>query len=260
MPKNPDKDNLLSIIRLKYKKGDLIVKEGDYGLSIYKIVQGKLKVFTETEDMEIPIAELGPGSVIGEMIFLNKKVERRSASARAMEDSLLEVWHPRLLEMEYKQMPPIIRYITDQALDRLQRTNKLVAKLTDEKKARIEENLKSKDPLAAKRRYYRKLVNIPCDCRSVRSTAQKKLSGDIKDLSLGGAGLEVKLRQSDVFPFRPGDEFKMNTTLPNGKKIEFIAKIASIKEGGSENSLFLGVSLTNISEHSAKNLGFYLMK
>jgi hypothetical protein len=172
---------------------------------------------------------------------------------------VLEVWHPKLLEIEYKQMPPIIKYITDQALNRLQRTNKLVAKLSEEKHKELEEK-KSDDPMAAKRRYYRKVVNIHCDCRALRPTTQKNLSGNIKDISLGGAGLEVKISQSDVFPFRPGDEFKMNTTLPNGKKIEFISKLASIKEGASENTLFLGVSFTNISEHSAKNLGFYLMK
>jgi hypothetical protein len=32
--------------------------------------------------------------------------ERRSSSARALEDTLVEVWHPRLLKMEYEQDAP----------------------------------------------------------------------------------------------------------------------------------------------------------
>jgi CRP-like cAMP-binding protein len=258
MPKKPDEVDVFTPIRLRYKKGDIVLKEGDYGLSIYKIIRGKLSIFTETEDMEIPLATLGPGSVIGEMIFLNKSIERRSASARATEDSLLEVWHPRLLEMEYKEMPPVIRYLADQALNRLLRMNKLVVKLTDQRNKKIEQQ-KTKDPWAAQRRYYRKLVSIPFGCRPVGSTTQNGLKGYIKDISLGGAGLEVKPIISRVFPFKPGDEFVINTTLPNGKKIDFKAKIVSIKEGASEDSLFLGVSFTNLSEDSSKNLGFFLM-
>jgi len=258
MQKTPEKDDILSITRLRYKKGDLVLKEGDYGLSIYKIIQGKIRIFTEIEDMEIPLATLGPGAVIGEMIFLNKAIERRSASARVIEDSLLEIWHPRLLEIEYKEMPPVIKYLADQALNRLLKMNKLVVNLTDQKNKRLE-NQKNKDPWAAQRRYYRKLVNMHFDCRPIGVNNQNKLTGDIKDISLGGAGLEIKPIISNVFPYKPGDEFAINTKLPNGKKVDFNAKIVSIKEGVSDDSLFLGVSFTNLSENSSKNLGFFLM-
>lgn len=257
MPKNPVKDNLLSVFKLRYKKGDLIIREGDYGLSIYKIVEGEVKIFTETEDLEIPLATLGPGSVIGEMIFLNRKIERRSASARAIKDSILEVWHPKLLRMEYEQMPPIIKYLSDQALNRLIRMNKLVVKLTDDKNKRAK-NQEIKDPWAAKRRYYRKLVKIDFNCRTIRPTA-KNISGKIKDISLGGAGLEVQPNSGQVFSYKPGDKLIINTTLPNGKQIDFTAEIVSIKMGESEGSIVIGVSFTDLSGSSAKDLGFFLM-
>ena len=257
MPKNPDNDNITSIARLWYKKGDLIIKEGDFGLSIYKVLEGQVMIFTETEDLEIPLSIIGPGEVIGEMIFLNKKIERRSASARAIKDTLLEVWHPKLLEMEYEQMPPIIKYMVDQTLDRLVRMNKRVVKFTDKKKKRIKDQ-EWKDPWAAKRRYYRKLVNIPFYFHPAHSTTKEKTSGEIKDISLGGAGLEVNPR-SKTFPYRPNDEFVISTTLTNGKNVELQAKIVSIKPGGSKDSVFLGVSFTNLSEQAAKNLGFFLM-
>ncbi len=42
-------ENIFPSVHLKYKKGDLIVKEGDYGVSIYKIISGTVKVFTESQ-------------------------------------------------------------------------------------------------------------------------------------------------------------------------------------------------------------------
>ena len=90
------------IVNLKYKKGELVIKEGDYGISVYKIVKGAVQTFTHSGDKEVPLALLAPGEVIGEMAFLSKHAEPRSASARAIQDSELEVWHSDLLSKEYK--------------------------------------------------------------------------------------------------------------------------------------------------------------
>ncbi len=82
---------------LRYKKGEQIIKQGDYGISIYIILNGNVEVSRESEGGDVVLATLGPGDIIGEMIFLNKGVEVRSASARALQDSELEVWHPKNL-------------------------------------------------------------------------------------------------------------------------------------------------------------------
>ena len=124
-----DKRNGPRSIRLKYKKGDLIIKEGDYGISIYKIIQGKVEIFNESDEEEISLATLGSGEVVGEMTFLSRVTERRSASVRALEDTELEVWDPARISKEYEQMPPIIRHIADQALKRLIRMNRLIIKM-----------------------------------------------------------------------------------------------------------------------------------
>lgn len=255
----PGKDNTVPVFSLRYRKGDLIVKEGDFGLSIYKVIEGQVEIFSEVEDVEIPLSTIGPGSVIGEMIFLTgKKIERRSASARAVTDVELEVWHPKLLEREYEQMPPIIKHLADQALNRLVRINNFFIKLADE---RNEEYKKQKinDPWVAKRRYYRKQVDIDFKCRPVSPDSDRGLSGKIKDISLGGAGLEVKHLSNQVFSHKPDDEFIFDTTLPSGKKIDFTGKIISIKSGNDKDALFIGVAFTDLSHHSAKNLGFFLM-
>ena len=73
--------------RLRYKKGEQICKQNDFGVSIYKILSGRVLIFRECEGLEVPIAELGKGDIIGEMVFFLKATEVRSASARAARPS-----------------------------------------------------------------------------------------------------------------------------------------------------------------------------
>ena len=54
------------IVNLSYKKGDLIIKEGDYGVSIYNILKGKVSVYREAEGEEILLGTLGVGDIFGE--------------------------------------------------------------------------------------------------------------------------------------------------------------------------------------------------
>ena len=148
---------------LKYLKGEQIIKQGDYGISIYKILSGKVQIFRKSEGVEVPLAALGPGAIIGEMAFLSKDAEVRSASAGALEDTELEVWHPRELAKKYEQTSPVIRAIIGQALDRLRRIDrfmdKLAVTLTNETS---EKSLQDSGAWKSKRKFYRKKVYIPC--------------------------------------------------------------------------------------------------
>ena len=114
---------------LRYKKGEQIIKQGDYGISIYIILNGNVEVSRESEGGDVVLATLGPGDIIGEMIFLNKGVEVRSASARALQDSELEVWHPDDLGKKYEEIAPVLKAMINQVLKRLLRMNKLRDKL-----------------------------------------------------------------------------------------------------------------------------------
>jgi signal-transduction protein with cAMP-binding, CBS, and nucleotidyltransferase domain len=249
-------------VRLKFRKGDLIIKESDYGISIYKIISGKVQVFTESQGVETSLATLGSGEILGELVFLAGSGEPRSASVRAVEDSVLEVWHPRILLKEYEQMPAILRFIADQTLRRLLRMNKLVTQLTAKKikgKGKAKAKEVPKDSWAAKRSYYRKQVNSPCSLRHVRRPAKGKLDGVIKDISMGGVGVVISLTQLKEFPYKKGDEFTVNTTLSSGRDIDFLARIVNVTEGKEPESLFLGMAFTDLSHHTRKELGFFLM-
>ncbi|MBW1721869.1 MAG: cyclic nucleotide-binding domain-containing protein [Deltaproteobacteria bacterium] len=244
--------------RLRYKKGDLIVKEGDYGISMYKVLSGKVQVLVELEDTEIPLTTISEGDVIGEMVFLSRSVERRTATARALEETVLEVWHPNLIAREYEEMPPVLKLIADQTLSRLKRMNRLVPHLIS-KRRKEKASPGQKDPWASQRRFYRKKVDLRAHLRAVEALEGGRMEGTIKDISLGGAGIEIRPRNVRRFPYKEGHSFEIETILPNGKPLHFSARIVSVKPGHVPGTLFLGMSITDIDDQSGKDLGFFLM-
>ena len=251
-------ENVFPVITLKYRKGDLIIKKGDYGISIYKIIKGKVSILKESEDTEVALTTLGPGEIFGETAFLNKAGEIRSASVRAIENAVLEIWHPSMLSKEYKEMPPMLKYVADQISARLLRMNKLIDHLTTQELKRRKPT-KRHSPWAAQRRYYRKEVDLDCDYRPVGVSPKVSLSGRITDMSLSGLRMEIMAKNTTSFSHMDGDSFVVNTVLPNGKSVELEAKIVRFTKSEVPGKMLLGMSVTELSAGAKKLLGFFLM-
>ncbi len=241
------------IVRLSYKKGDLIIKEGDYGVSIYKILDGKVGVYREAENGEIPLATLVKGDIFGERTFLNRSSETRSASVRALEDTQVEVWHTARLAGEYDEMPPIIKYITDQVMSRSIRMNNLIVQLASKQQKEKE------DPSASKRRFYRKKVDLFCHYRPVAASPKFNLDGKIKDISLNGLAIRVARRNTADVVHATGDIFVVNAVLPNKKNIELEAEVVAVQKAERPHELEMSMTITEIATGSKKSLGFFLM-
>ena len=260
IPKSENDGKKAQMVCLKYNKGDLIIKEGDYGISIYKIIKGKVGVFKESNDKEIGLATLGPGEVIGEMVFLNKgNTSTRSGSARALEDSELEVWHPSVLLKEYEETPFILKYITNEALRNLRWMNKLVGKLTAQKQEHKKEE-PSVEPKNSQRQFYRKQMNLPCIYRPVPSPQYVHFDGRIIDISRGGLCLEVSLENALNFPHEPQNQFVLHAVLPNDKKLELPSKIVSVNRDPDTGKLIIGMEFTDLPSEYSKTLGFFMMR
>ena len=246
------------IVRLSYRKGDLIIKEGDYGVSIYKIMDGKVGVYKEAEGREILLSTLGPGDLFGERTFLGRAAEIRSASVRALEHTTVEVWHTARLSSEYKEMPPIIKYIIDQVLVRSNRMNTLIVQLvTKEQKEKAAR--KRSDPLASERKFYRKKVDLPCRYRPLGASNKFSLGGRIKDISLGGLAMAVMLGDTAGVSHAKGGIFVVNVVLPNRQNLELEAEVMAVQRSEMPEGLVLSMSITEISAGSRKSLGFFLM-
>ena len=246
-----------AVSRLKYKRGDLIIKEGDYGISIYQIIRGRVGLFTESEGTETHLATLGPGEIIGEMTFFSGSSNPRTASARALEDCELEALHPARLSKEYAEMPRMLKYIIDQEFKRIVRMNRVITEL-DIKKTR-KRQLEQKNPWALYRKFYRKEVDFDCVYRPLNTPQRVVLEGRIKDISKGGLRLDISAENMSHFSHQLGDIFFISAFLPTGEHLGVTAELASLVKSRTEEPLSLGMTFVRITEQTNKTLGFFLM-
>lgn len=54
-------------VRRSYRKGTLLIQEGDHGDTIYVVLAGQLRVFTSKAEREFTLGTYGPGEYVGEM-------------------------------------------------------------------------------------------------------------------------------------------------------------------------------------------------
>jgi CRP-like cAMP-binding protein len=243
---------------LKYRKGEQIIKQGDYGISIYMVLRGGVEVFRESGGQEMSLAFLGPGDTIGEMTFLNKKVEVRSASARATEDSELEVWHPSVLANKYEEVPPVLKIMIDQALSRLARMNNLLERL-DLSLLEARETVKHEAPKKESRGFYRKEVELECTYAPANPAkdSRENLRGFIKNISMTGLRMEIASKNSALTSYNVGDYFRVQTVLPNQQPLTVTGKIVSVNK--EKGKICLGMSFLDLPEHFRKTLWFFML-
>lgn len=74
--------------RQTVRAGHLLFEQGDCGSRAYFVEKGRVEVFKKDKHgNHVTIAEIGPGSIVGEMALVNNNF--RTASVRALEDSVL---------------------------------------------------------------------------------------------------------------------------------------------------------------------------
>jgi len=257
---NKTKGKIPPVVTLNYSKGDLIIKAGDYGISIYEVINGKVGIFIESGGTETRVAVLGPGMIVGEMAFIAGNTSTRSASARALEDCCLEAWHPAMLLNDYKQMPDVLMRIAGQALKFIARMNKMVVELSLKQEELMDgQTHGGYDPQEDKRKFYRKSVSLECVFRPVNSPKDLKLPGRIRDISKGGLSMTVKT--SGLINYTPdfGDELFISTYLIPDQKVNMTAKILWLKKDKTNGTISLGTVFTHMDPDDRKRLGFFLM-
>ena len=111
-----------------FSTGEMIIREGDPGRSVYVILDGQVKVFTrDNGNNELELATLGVGQFFGEMSLVSGKP--RSSSVAALELSVV-------VELSYDSMAKVIEQ--NQAVKEvLEEYHKIRKKDTLEKLAEI---------------------------------------------------------------------------------------------------------------------------
>jgi len=242
------------IVRLFYAKGEQIIKQGDYGSSIYKVLNGRVRIFKCFGRDRTTLAILDRGDIFGEMTFFNLGLEPRSASAIAMDEVVLEVWHPERLTDEYNNMQPILRYIIQQSMKRLVRMNKIVNELSSKKELPTE-----LDPRVTQRQYFRKKWDQAFTYCQLSPPPNFNLTGMIRDVSLNGVGAEVPYENTKKLRHEPGDELALKIQFTSGRTVSLDSRIKSVRRSITLGYLFLGLEFKNMSKEAIREISMFMM-
>ena len=110
-----------------FDEGELIIRQGDPGGSIYAVLDGKVRVFTRDDgDDELELATLGPSEFFGEMSLLSG--ELRSKSVAALETTVLAELSLSIMRKLMREHPDVANKLIDHHNRRLQHQEKTLAK------------------------------------------------------------------------------------------------------------------------------------
>jgi hypothetical protein len=92
-------DEMVAVIAglhlLTFKRGDVIIRQGEPGTSLYMLTSGKVRAFVKKDGKNVPVADLSEGAFFGEGSILTGKP--RSATVAALTScELLELDRPTL--------------------------------------------------------------------------------------------------------------------------------------------------------------------
>lgn len=144
-------DDFIAVVEkiepITFSAGEVIIKEGDEGDSIYIIVSGKVSIFRNTEfGEEIHITDLTDGAFFGEFGFFLKS--KRFATIKAtVETTLLELTK-RDMDNVTKENPKVrevlIKFYKNRVLDTILATSPLFSCLPSESRGAIAQLFKLK--------------------------------------------------------------------------------------------------------------------
>jgi len=103
--------------QVRFKAGDVIIRENDEGEAAYIIERGRVKVTREIDGREIRLAELGPGEPFGEMSMIDEKP--RSATVTALEDVVAREVHRETFFRSLQSDPDVAIHLLRALFERL---------------------------------------------------------------------------------------------------------------------------------------------
>ncbi len=115
-------NSLLEKYGKRFSKGTLIFRQGDLSREIFILQQGKIKLTRNLRNRSRTLSILSsPGDFFGEMSFINNKP--RTATATAIDDSMLIVLEPEIFEKMLFQNPEISFRFIKKLAQRLDETD-----------------------------------------------------------------------------------------------------------------------------------------
>lgn len=239
--------------KLKFAAGDLIIKEGDYGVSVYRILKGKVKVYKELSSGPMILAELQEGEIFGDMAFIDGGTSPRATSVRASTPVEVEVWHPVSLGEDYKKTSPIIKLIANQLVKKLGRINAVYDRLALDKAA------KARAPAAgAPRKEYRKKFYHGCTYRPADRTTSQTLKGTIIELGKETMTMEVPEGNTRYFEHVPGSSFDIYFKLPDAGSIMVKGRLEAASQSKRAGFYIYDIKFEDVDDYMKRKLTLFV--
>jgi len=102
-----------------YEAGDVIFQEGSHGTAVYVLSSGKVEISKIVHGKKTVLEILGPGDIFGEMSFIDPAP--RSATAIAVEDTVLALVDKDFLDREFNQISSDFREVLCALVRRLRK-------------------------------------------------------------------------------------------------------------------------------------------
>lgn len=97
------------IQRRVFDPGEVIFFEGELGMQVYIVEDGKVEIYKNRDGAEMSVAMIGPGGLFGEMSLIDG--EPRMASARVVEQSVIVSVNKKAFMEKIDKADPFIRKV-----------------------------------------------------------------------------------------------------------------------------------------------------
>ena len=165
----------------RYKAGEVIIRENDFGETAYIIGEGQVEVGKELDGRNVHLAYLGAGETFGEMSMIDEKP--RSATVTAVTETVVSEIRRDDFFNSFQTDPKVALALLKVLFERLREADAMILHL---QKANPQQEMVSKEPLAV----------IPL---------RAKLSITLEGVTpRAAAALPVTPFQITQFPFRVG--------------------------------------------------------
>ncbi|MBC7905808.1 MAG: response regulator [Rhodospirillaceae bacterium] len=100
--------------RKRFKAGTAIFSEGDSGDEAYVVETGRILIVKDVGGVKMPLGEIGPNGVFGEMALIDD--HPRMAAAEAAEDSVCLVIPKAALKTQFNRTPDLVILVVETLL------------------------------------------------------------------------------------------------------------------------------------------------
>jgi len=230
-----------------FNGGEIIIREGDPGRSIYVVLDGQVRVFSrDHHGKELELATLGASQFFGEMSFLTGKP--RSCTVAATDTSVIVELSYTTMRKVAKEHPAVKEVLMEFYRDRVGCTAKKRAEVGMEERRR-EPRTKGKVPV--------RLVVLPQTTPADEGEAR---SWKAVSVNISESGIVVGMHEASQGAFQVEGEVRLEIELPERwGTVSTLGTVSRVKPSLTDKKITLvGVEYVNMADADAKKLKGFL--